>query len=230
MNGHLLIERAMLGRAGWAFFLAAFLAAAPASRAGDILPKAFPASRYEKLGAHSPFAPPTVVVAGPAPVIAPTTSWSDKLAITLLTQQGGKYVATVLDRDSSQHFLVDSEQENERHMMLSSVQWADAPNQTRVTIRRGTEFGQVSFDPSASANISAPSIPGARGAMGAISRPPMPSSATFHPPPGGLNGARSPSVIRRPTIPATPPTLAPRTFPGNGVVQQPADDDDDDDN
>jgi hypothetical protein len=220
----------MAAWASLALGLACCLAGGTVVRGDDILPAPFPANRYQKMGAHSPFAPPTVAIAVPVAVVAPVGSWADKLSITSLMEQGGKYVAMVMDRDSSQHFLVSSDQENDRKMMLSSVQWADVKN-TRVTIRKGNEFGQLAFDPSASAssNAAPAAVPG--GGRGPLGRPGLPNPTVFHPPPGasgGLNGPNSPSIIRRPAIPAAPPTLAPRTFPGN--APQAADDDDDDDN
>jgi hypothetical protein len=197
------------------------------ARADDILPKPFPASRYEKMSARSPFSPPTVAAFVPPVPSAPTVSWSDKLAVTALMEQGGKYFATVVDRDSSQHFLISSDKENNDHekMMLSSVQWAPKIAQTRVTIRKGTEFGQVAFDPSAAINTNSPAIP---GSLRPPNAPVPPGPRPFNPPPG-TNGGRSmmpSSAIRRGPIGAPPvtPNALNRTPP-----QTPADDDDDDD-
>ncbi len=203
----------------------------PASaRADDPLPTSYPVSRYQKMQAHSPFAPPTVPVA-PTPAVA-GGAWTDKLAVTSLMQQGGKYVAMVLDRDTEQHFLVTSDKEDEHRLMLSSVQWAPKFGDMRITIRRGTEFGQVTFDPSAGAGAAGSA---AGGPGGVRQPPPIPGAGptVFHPPPG-LNsapGTASPSsIIRRPGIGSVPPPVtAPRPvtrrLPPNGAA-----DDDDDDN
>ena len=208
------------------------------AQADDILPKPFPASRYEKMSARSPFSPPTVAAFVPAAPTVPTVSWSDKLAVTALMEQGGKYFATVVDRDSSQHFLISSDTENNDHdrIMLSSVQWAAKINQTRITIRKGTEFGQVAFDPSAAVSTSSPAVPGA--IPGAFPRlgagPTLPGARPFNPPPGANGGPRptqpAPAVIRRGPISAAPVTPnAGRSALNRATPQTPADDDDDDD-
>jgi hypothetical protein len=210
--------------------LAAGLAAGPEAWADDVLPKAFPASRYAKLGAHSPFSPPTAAAAVPMTTAAPAGSWADKLSVALLMEQGGKYVATVVDRDSAEHFLVTSDGGNDKNMTLSSVQWGDKPNQTRVTIRKGTEFGQVAFDPNATAasSAAAPMLPGV------FPRTPPMAPGVFHPPPApnvGFNGPRTPSVIvRRPPISSGQPTFNNPRNPLGRVTTQTSDDDDDDDN
>jgi hypothetical protein len=223
----------------WHFFsicvLALAVLASAAARGDDVLPKAFPANRYDKMSTHSPFSPPTAAPVAPVAVAAPTGTWTDKLAVTLLMQEGSIYVATVVDRESSKHYLVTSEKENAQQMMLSSVQWGNKNNPPRVTIRRGTQFGLVAFDPTAGGGGSAsappasfnnpmfrPAIPGSPN-NGA----PNPGAALFHAPPGGRGGPITPSaVIRRPPIPAVPTPVNPRAV--NGVNQQDTDDDDDD--
>jgi hypothetical protein len=219
---------------GWC--LALGLWASGAARGDDVLPKASPANRYDKMSTHSPFSPPTVAPSAPVTVAAPTGTWTDKLAVTLLMQNGGVYVATVVDRDSSRHFLVTSDRENDRQMMLTNVQWGDKNDAPRITIRQGNASGQVAFDPTAGGGgVSVPQ-PGGPASM---FRPPIPGAANqpvnqgapfFHPPPGGRapGGPITPSaVIRRPPIPAAPVPVNPRIV--NGLSQQAADDDDDDD-
>lgn len=234
MKNRLFAPQKHLRQACFALGLGLLLAAAGAAWADDVLPIAFPAARYQKLSAHSPFSPPTIAAPVTSAPIAPAGSWSDKLTVTLLMQQGGKYVAMLLDRDSSEHFLVTSDTENNRNMMLSSVQWSDQLKQTRVTIRKGKEFGQVAFDPNATAAApsSAPGLPGAISRPSPVSPGPGAGPALFHPPPGsvGGRGPQSPPIVRRPTISANPPPAipTPRIAPG-GVAIRPQDDSDDDD-
>jgi hypothetical protein len=229
----------MLPRTNLKILLAAGLAfgfvAGSGARADDVLPKALPANRYEKLAAHSPFAPPTVAApVAPAPVAAPKGSWADKLAVTALMQNGGIYIATVVDRDSSQHFIVTSDKENERSMMLASVQWGDKYDQTRITIRRGAEFGQVAFDASAGAAsaVMGPGAPVPPRPM--IPGGPLPGAGTaqFHPPPGAnpaFRGPQGPSnIVRRQPIFSTPAATPRPVFP-RPTAKPAADDDDDDD-
>ena len=212
--------------------LAVLSPSAPSACADEIAPAPFSAGRYQKMFAHSPFAPPTgPVIAAP---LVPGGLWTDKLAVTAIMQYGSKYIATVLDRDSSQTFLVTSDKVNDRNMMLSNVQWNNKVDHTRVTIRRGTEFGQVAFDPSANA-APAGGAPG--GENPRLPAPPIPGAPIFHPPPGLNSGPRplgqaaSSRIVRR-----TPNTAFPAPLPTAPGIQrrvtpaQAADDDDDDDN
>ena len=202
---------------------AAVLAQGWLARADDVLPKPFPASRYANM--HSPFAPPTVAAPAPAMATGPVVSWADKLSVMLLMEQNGQYIATLLDKESAQQFKVSLDPAaNNRSIVLSSVQWGDRISETRVTIRRGTELGQVSFDPTAttpSASLTSP---------GMIPRPPLPGQNIFHPPPApnGAMGAGPATIVRRPEIPAAPIT-GPRALPNRAPVRPLNSDDDDDD-
>jgi hypothetical protein len=219
--------------------LALAVLASGAARGDDVLPKPFPANRYDSMSTHSPFSPPTVAPIAPVTVAAPTGTWTDKLAVTLLMKEGSIYVATIVDRESAKHYLVTSDKENDQQMMLSSVQWGDKNNPPRVTIRRGTLFGLVAFDPTAGGGGGSASAPQANF-NNPMFRPPIPGSnngapnpgaTVFHPPPGGPAGGRGgpimPSAVRRPPIPSVPTPVNPRSV--NGLNQQDTDDDDDDD-
>ena len=230
----------LLGLAGWLFGVAA--------HADDVLPQPAPASRYDKLAGHSPFAPPS---AGPAPV-APTATpppgptWSDNLTVTSLMQIAGVYTATVTEKDGSAHYLVRSDAENpENHLILASVRWADKPDAIKITMRKGTQFGEVRFDPAATTSTGP--VPGAPS--GPLGRPGLPNPATnfrqpppappspLAPPPGaaGNNIVRGRPMIRSgpaaaPAPPARPLVSGPAGL-GRAATQQvkPAKDDDDDD-
>ena len=218
----------------------AALLAAGSARADDPLPQPAAPKRYDALAAHSPFAPPT----GPAPAAAatptppPGPSWSDNLVVTSIMQNGNDYSATVMAKDTSARFLVRSGIKREDNdLELANVTWADKPEAIKITLRKGTQLGDVHFDASAaSASVPAPGLPG---------RAPVPP-VNFHPPPGvpgGLPnppGGQPPNVVRgRPVIRANPPPI-PGGQPGrpvinapNPIVRAPAkpggDDDDDDD-
>lgn len=211
--------------------LALGLAPALLAAAGpdDVLPVAFPASRYEKFAQHSPFSPPTATAPPPPPIQAPKApGWADALSISNAIQVGGNSFVTLLDRDSNEHFVASTDPAvtNPRNVTLTSVQWSDPFDQTQATLRRGAEFAVVKFD--ASVVKSAPVAQGAPRNANALNRP------AFPPPPGNLapnptlpNGVRRNQAIRA----APAPPVVPRTnavAPGPGV-KLPGDDDDDDD-
>lgn len=239
-----------LRRASCLLFCLVGLAFGTSARADDVLPRPAAPKRYEKLAAHSPFAPPTgpVQAAPPPPPPPPGPTWSDNLTVTSLVQNGNLYTATVVEKDSSNHFLIRSDVENaDNHMELATVKWADKPDAIKVTVRKGTQFGDVRFDPSA----TAPSGDGGPAAQPQpFVPPPRPNfpnpAANFRPPPGVPapapnmpirpgpgNIMRSRPIIR--SNPPLAPVVRPLTatpLPGRALapVKPSKDDDDDDDN
>ena len=231
-------------------FCLAALALGVTARADDVLPQPAPAKRYEKLAAHSPFAPPS---AGPAPVAPsappPGPTWSDNLTVTSLMQVHGVYTATVVAKDAPTKYFVRSDVEDrESHLMVASVRWADQPEDIKVTLRKGTQFGDVHFDPAGSSGGSVAS----NGPLPPPGRArPNNSAQAFHAPPlmppmpstAGPAGGPANTVVRgRPIIRSAP---LPGPLPGRPAVsRQPVstrpalpgkggkddDDDDDDDN
>ena len=219
--------------------------------AGDPLPKPFAPARYEQLAAHSPFSPPTAEIKPQAtPPPAPPKVF-EKYVLLSLSQEGSEYHATLNNKETSEHIRVRTNSKGEAAdgLELASVDWANNPTETKVTLRKGTEFGVVTFD----AAGAAPSAPGNIGAQRPGFVPPRAVPApVFHPPPGiapnagvpapapGNNNARRPAMIRS-AVPATRPVL-PGQPGANGVnagspVRPPipgakplagADDDDDD--
>jgi hypothetical protein len=226
-----------------ALFAAVLLTLACSARAGDdIIPAPLPAARYQKMAQHSPFSPPANAAAAPVAPPAPVSpGWADKLKVTAIMQIGNRYLATVEDSDTHDHFLVDSDKENDHGMVLSGVQWSDKAAQMRVTVRHGAEFGQVSFDPNASMlaggapntvnnvpqnlpNPGPPQIPG-----GGVIRPPPAPNFGGQP---NFPGQNTPGIMRRPVMRSNPPNInTPRVpLPTPGSIPGAAANDDDDDN
>lgn len=213
-----------------AFFLVALFAAPALAAPDEVLPSAYPASRYEKFARHSPFSPPTVAApVGPPPSVVKPPGWADSLSIAAATQNGGNYLVTVVDRDSQEHFDASTDPliKNGREVTLTSIQWADSPDQTQATLKRGTEFAVVRFD-GAAVRSSAPvngSIP--RPGINPLNRP------GFPPPPGNAPvSTLNPNAVRRNQIIRAAPTPIPRTnavAPRPGVKLPGVEDDDDDD-
>ncbi len=226
---------------GASLLCVAALLTAGSARADDPLPQPAAPKRYDSLAAHSPFAPPTGPA--PAPVAAPTPppgpSWSDNLVVTSIMQNGNDYTATVMEKDTSARYLVRSGVKREDNQMeLATVTWADKPEAIKVTVRKGSQLGDVRFDASATGTSGpAPGIP-----PGRVPAPPV----NFHPPPGVPGSVPNPpggppsNIVRgRPVIRANPPPIPggqaarPVVTAPNPIVRAPAksggDDDDDDD-
>ena len=206
----------------------------PSARADDVVPRPPAADRYEKMAVRSPFAPPTPVTGLLAPVAPPPgPKWSDNLAVTLITQQGGVSFATILDKAKGEHFLLQSNKEDlERQLALTNVQWGELISQTTVMLRHNNEFASVRFDPNAAAAVPAATpapLPG-RGTMVPGTYP----AAAGTPPPGRLQPPPNPPglpgtpVQRRALIRATPTVnaLAPPRPPS--LLRRPLENKDDD--
>lgn len=168
-----------------------------------MIPKPFPADRYAKMAAHSPFAPPTAPA--PPPTQAPPppkSSFTDKLSVTSLAQSDGVYMVTVVDADTQSHLFLTSNSAppgpNRRapEMFISSVKWNPAPGrneQADITIKKGTEFGVLHYVPN---TASSGAVPGGTNLAGN-----MP-----HPVNGGvMAGGNRPYVP--PAIPGSVPTM-----------------------
>lgn len=135
------LSRAAMGAGGLA------LAWAVPARAEDpeVIPAAFPLSRYEKTLSRSPFALPT----SNAPSAAQTQKqpgWSDDLFIAGVMTIGEKNVVTISQRGDAQRFLLASGEESPQGVSVINVQWSEQLGQTRVTVKKGAEFAVLLFD------------------------------------------------------------------------------------
>ncbi len=211
--------------------------------ADEVLPKASPASKYAKMAAHSPFAPPTApVVTQAAPTPPPAPGWADSLTATMLVQDGNTYMVTVIDsQDLQKHLYLTSAADATEPMAVASIKWgATREEPPIITLRKGKEFAQVRYESGLSSlgtnnNLGGPPIPGARNPA-----PGTPVAPGIRPPPltttGPMNQGQPGNAIRRPVIHSQPaPTAVPArplgNVPANGVRPNPAvqvDDDDDD--
>jgi hypothetical protein len=207
---------AAVHRVALVLFAAAVALRAPGMRAGtateDILPQPLPPDRYAKMADRSPFAPPSLApVLAPVAPLPPGSRWSDDLAVTLLTQQGGVYFATIENKSKSERFLLQSDREDkDRHLALASVRWGDLIEQTSVTLRHDNDFATVHFDPGAA--TAAPISPGRASIAGSYpSAAGTPAPGHLQPPPNPPPGAPNMpnSMRRRSVIRATPGVVEP---------------------
>lgn len=148
--------------------------------AESVTPVPYPADRYAKLAAHSPFTPPTapaIVAATPTP--PPPPSFTEKLTATAIMQWGSVYRVTIADPDNPRHIdLFSDKVDPDTQMQIESVKWPQptngtilgAPNEPPIiTLRKGQERGTVRYEPG---NSSGP-IGGVMGAPTGASRSPV---------------------------------------------------------
>jgi hypothetical protein len=186
-------------------FLAGALLAEPAFAAHTVLPEPLPASRYEKMIESSPFALATATAApaekGPGPFANLFVS-----AIAQLKDADGKVqdVVTIKSRGDQSTFTLVGNDANKDGMQLASIEWSDKVGATKVTLKKGTEFGTVEFD---QANLQGPSQPAP------VPRALQPGGVPLPAVPGGnpqqRPGARLPVVPRPTTVPPVPNAAVP---------------------
>ena len=236
---------AVRGRVGLrVLLLGGMLGVGTLALAEDPLPKAVPATKYAKMAARSPFAPPTAVLAPQAtPPPPPAPGWADSLTVTMIMQDGNKYMVTVVDSaNQQQHLYLTMEPDKQTQMSVASVKWgASREDPPTITLRKGKDTAQVRYESGSNAPGTPNGMGGAPPIPGVV-RNPVPAvpggggMAAFHPPPmpnSQVNGGPA-TAVRRPLIRSQPmpPARPAINQPAAGVRPNPAakaDDDDDDD-
>jgi hypothetical protein len=191
-------------------FLAGALLAEPAFAAHTVLPEPLPASRYEKMIESSPFALATVTAAPAEKGPGPFTNLFIA-AIAQLKDADGKVQDVVTIKSNVDHstFTLVGNDAGKEGMQVASIEWSDRVGATKVTLKKGTEFGTVEFD---QANLLGPSQPAP------VPRALQPGGIPVPGVPGGnpqqRPGARLPGVVPRPT---TVPPVPNAAVPARGV-------------
>ena len=107
------------------------------------LPAAEPIARYQAIIDHSPFALATQ--SAPPPPAADAAGFAKDLVLTgVVRLAAGEYV-TISSRDQSQRFGL-SRQDTYNGISIANVAWADGIGKTKVTLKRGSEYGVIGFD------------------------------------------------------------------------------------
>ena len=174
--------------------LATALALLPTALAcAGALPEPFPAARYEKMLADSPFALATVdVPKGPE-----EPPWSANLILGPVWQVGlnGEEIdcAVVKSKgDISGSFTLMGHQPGPDGIELVRIEWADDITKTKAVVKKGTETATLDADQTA-----------------APAAPPQPQiRPNGQPGVPAINGA-NPNLIRRPGQAAVPPHHSP---------------------
>jgi len=159
------------------------------------LPVAMPIERYKTMIEHPPFAVASQAAA-PQPVVDMPGFAKDLVLTGAVRLNSGEYISFAT-RDQSQRFGLKTGETTSAGIAVVSVAWSDAVGKTKVTLKRGNEFGVISFDE-------------------AVAR------ATTTP---GEGGMQVPTPNAQPVMPpgVTPPIMTPNTNanPGNPLPAVP---------
>ena len=209
------------------FFLLAVLCVASASEK-SAKPSAEPIARYQAMIERSPFALATEST--PPPVAADNAGFTKDLVLTgAVRLSNGEYI-TIASKDHNQSFALQTGA-TYNDISLVSVAWSDAVGKTRATLKRGTEYGTISFDEAAArAGAIAPVSGGVAVASQTLppgsNPPPNPSVGDSQPHANAVQpGAPSPDSVAPPASP-DPATFAPnrsyrRRLPIRNIPQTP---------
>jgi hypothetical protein len=166
------------------------LAVAPAAAQQAVFPEAFPPDRYQEMMAESPFALATPPVKVEAPKDSFTKEWVLAGLSKVRDEQGVErdFVA-IKSRDSTEQFaLFGTDPDKERGVSIASVERSPQVGKSKVTLKKGNEFGVVEFNQmEVEASIAAPPAGNQRpGGAPAGIRPPTNNGRPQIPRPGGL--------------------------------------------
>jgi hypothetical protein len=205
-------------------FLAIVACAACGYAAQDILPAALPSARYDKMIEASPFALATKTEApvdkGPGPFVHLTVA-----TIAQLKDPDGKTrdIVTFKSRADSSTFTLEGNEPNKEGFQIAGIEWSDRVGETKVTLKKGTEFGTVEFD---KANVTGPAQqanPQARPGGAAPNVNPAQRNNLRVPVPAVPRPAVVPAPAAAPKPVVQPQANAPIPFPA-GTTPSPATD------
>ncbi len=192
------------------------LTSAPVFATESVVPAAFPSSRYESLKNVSPFALATPEVAPEAPKDSFTKDWVLTAISKVPDAQGvDRYFVSIMTRDQTQRIYLIGNEPNKDGVSIANVEESPLIGRSKVTLKKGNEFGTVEFD-----QMLIQSAPAQRGNPGA----PLPGGTRMPQVPNGTNGINPVKhPMNRPAIPR--PTALPQMRNGASpfpAQQQPA--------
>ena len=163
------------------------------------LPTATPLERYQPMLDKSPFALATQ--AAMPPPVTESAGFSKDLILTGIARLSEGEFVSIATRDQSQRFAL-STGESYNGITVASVAWSDAIGKTKVTLKKGSEYGVIGFD---EALLAA----GAKAAQPSVNGQPIPPGfqpANINPGNSRPPDAQPPrSVPKRPRILSGPP-------------------------
>lgn len=158
------------------------------------IPAPFPGSRYERMVQEAPFA----VATAAQPVVA-MPSFAADLYVTGVARIGDQDLVTISSRDKTRRFSLFSgdTSENAEGIEIIKVDWSENVGGSKVSVKKGSEFGTLSFDQAELARPLAPDAPIARPPRTNV---PVPTAA----PPAATGGGPQPPVRVRRRLPVIP--------------------------
>jgi hypothetical protein len=164
-------------------------------------PTSEPIARYQAMIERSPFA--LASESAPAPAAADNAGFTKDLVLTGAVRLSSSEYISIASRDQAQRFALQTG-ETYNGISLVSVAWSGDVGKTRATLKRGTEYGTVSFDEAAMhAGVGAPPQPGAPQPPGNGQQPIPPNTNPSQGLAPGQNPG-SPITRRRSPIRANP--------------------------
>lgn len=182
----------------------------------EIVPPAFPLSRYEDLWKKSPFQ-----LESTAPPVADSAGLAQRYALTGIAEINGEPIAFVMERATQQRMMVRKEADaGGNGLSLVQVDMSQKKyDDSTATLRQGAEVGVVKFD--AGPGMSAPAMaqgmvpPQVQPGNPAMLVPPQPPQVPGQP--GQMAGVPAPQAV--PGV--VPPVPGPGVPGNNGQVQPP---------
>jgi len=105
---------------------------------------AHPLERYQRMMARSPFAPASEAPAAPEA----TEGFAKDFVLTGVVRMGEGAYITVSSRDKSRQFSLSGDAVYQG-ISIAGIQWSDHAGGTKVTLKRGGEYGVIGFDEAA---------------------------------------------------------------------------------
>jgi hypothetical protein len=125
----------------WSRFTFVLLAVTTVAHGIGVAPDPLPITRYEKMINKSFFAPATPM----APAAAP--SFAANLYVCSVAKIADKDFVTIAKQgDPQSKFSLYGNDQSDAGIQLVSVEWSDQIGKTKVTIKKGAEFGVLEFD------------------------------------------------------------------------------------
>ena len=185
------------------------------------LPERQAAERYEKMTEDWPFSVATPTVAPEKPVDGWWTNfYVGGIGKTYENNKEEVFVA-ISSKDKQISFSLFGNEPGHDGISVAGIQWDDNLGKSKVTLKKGTEFGTVGFDEMAiKTPAAAPAVPQRPGGNPAIPGAPNTNAARTMLRPPTLNANPAAPVVPRPTT--VPPQL-PQAAPGAVQPNQGAD-------
>lgn len=163
-------------------------------------PAPFPAERYAGMKAKTPF-----VLATPKVAQEDTPSFAKNLFVSGLAKLGDDVLVTITAQDNKQSFTLKTGETTSDGIAIVSVDWSDELGKSRVTVKKGNDFGTIGFNemlirsPIAMTSAAGMPQPGTPQPPSVTGGPQIRRPNAGPPPSGTAVQTRRRPIIRRPS-------------------------------